>query len=131
MSEPIEDCREINETEEGLGQFVIAGGDTSVDFDPPEEVFDLMAAAVVSAMEAGRPVPISTRPTLADGLAIPQVGANAFEILKTRVDRFITVSEEEIAISILRIVELEKGVVEGAAATPLAKSMGLGKRTGK
>jgi threonine dehydratase len=30
------------------------------------------------------------------------------------------VTEEQIAISILRMVELEKGVVEGAAATPLA-----------
>jgi threonine dehydratase len=36
------------------------------------------------------------------------------------IDRVITVSEEQIAVSILRIVELEKGVVEGAAATPLA-----------
>jgi threonine dehydratase len=36
------------------------------------------------------------------------------------VDRTVTVSEEQIAVSILRIVELEKGVVEGAAATPLA-----------
>lgn len=32
----------------------------------------------------------------------------------------VTVTEEQIATAILRIVELEKGVVEGAAATPLA-----------
>jgi threonine dehydratase len=60
------------------------------------------------------------QPTLADGLAIPQVGKNAFEIAKSRVDRAVIVSEEQIALSILRIVELQKGVVEGAAATPLA-----------
>ena len=60
------------------------------------------------------------QPTLADGLAIPQVGSNAFAIAAPRVDRTVTVTEEQIAISILRIVELEKGVVEGAAATPLA-----------
>src|SRR5438045_8480584 len=59
-------------------------------------------------------------PTLADGFAIPQVGKNAFEIAKSRVDRAIIVTEEQIALSILRIVELQKGVVEGAAATPLA-----------
>ena len=35
-------------------------------------------------------------------------------------DRTLTVTEEQIAVAILRIVELEKGVVEGAAATPLA-----------
>src|SRR2546430_10780231 len=60
------------------------------------------------------------QPTLADGLAIPQVGKNAFEIAKSRVDRAVVVTEEQIALSILRIVELEKGVVEGAAATTLA-----------
>src|SRR6185503_9150593 len=60
------------------------------------------------------------QPTLADGLAIPQVGANAFEIARSHVDLTVTVTEEQIAIAILRIVEMEKGVVEGAAATPLA-----------
>ena len=77
-------------------------------------------ASFAAAMKAGKPVCIETRPTLADGLAIPQVGTNAFEILRTLVDKTVTVTEEQIAISILRIVELEKGVVEGAAATPLA-----------
>ena len=63
------------------------------------------------------------RPTLADGLAIPQVGANAFQIARSLVDLTVTVTEEEIALAILRLVELEKSVVEGAAATPLAACM--------
>src|SRR6185312_720012 len=46
--------------------------------------------------------------------------ANAFEIARSHVDLTVTVTEEQIAIAILRIVEMEKGVVEGAAATPLA-----------
>jgi threonine dehydratase len=71
-------------------------------------------------LAAGKPTRIALHPTLADGLAIPQIGANAFEIAKSLVDRTVTVIEEQIAISILRIVELEKGVVEGAAATTLA-----------
>ena len=61
-----------------------------------------------------------TQPTLADGLAIPQVGTNAFNVAKDLVDRCVLVSEEQIALSILRIVEVEKTVVEGSAATPLA-----------
>jgi len=77
-------------------------------------------ASFTAAIESGKPITISMQPTLADGLAIPQVGANAFETARSRVDRTVTVTEEQIAISILRIVELEKGVVEGAAATPLA-----------
>ncbi len=77
-------------------------------------------ASFSAALRAGHPTRISTQATLADGLAIPEVGANAFEIAKDLVDRCIMVSEEQIAVSILRIVELEKGVVEGSAATPLA-----------
>jgi threonine dehydratase len=77
-------------------------------------------ASFSAALKAGKPTRIEIEPTLADGLAIPQVGKNAFEIAKSRVDRTVIVTEEQIALSILRIVELEKGVVEGAAATPLA-----------
>lgn len=77
-------------------------------------------ASFSAALEAGKPTRIALHPTLADGLAIPQVGANGFEVARSRVDRTVTVTEEQIAISILRIVELEKGMVEGAAATPLA-----------
>lgn len=77
-------------------------------------------ASFSAALREGKPVRIDTQPTLADGLAIAQVGSNAFEIAASRVDQTVTVTEEQIAVSILRIVELEKGVVEGAAATPLA-----------
>src|SRR2546430_13040862 len=51
---------------------------------------------------------------------MPQVGANAFEIAHNLVDLATIVTEEQIRIAILRLVELEKTVVEGAAATPLA-----------
>jgi threonine dehydratase len=80
-------------------------------------------ASFSAALKAGRPTKITMRPTLADGLAIPQVGANAFQIARPLVDLTVTVSEEEIALAILRLVELEKSVVEGAAATPLAACM--------
>ena len=77
-------------------------------------------ASFSAAIETGKPTKITMRPTLADGLAIPQVGANAFQIARPLVDLTVTVTEEEIALAILRLVELEKSVVEGAAATPLA-----------
>jgi len=80
-------------------------------------------ASFSAALEAGRPRKITMQPTLADGLAIPQIGANAFQIARPLVDLVVTVSEEEIALAILRLVELEKSVVEGAAATPLAACM--------
>lgn len=77
-------------------------------------------ASFSAAIAAGKPVRIETSPTLADGLAIAQVGSNAFEIARQHTDKVVLVNEEQIALAILRVVELEKGVVEGAAATTLA-----------
>src|SRR5207302_9071392 len=59
----------------------------------------------------------------AEGLAIPKVGANAFPVAREHVDQSITVSEEQIALAILRLVAMQKTVVEGAAATPLAAAL--------
>ena len=76
-----------------------------------------------AALRAGKPVIVPRRPTLADGLATLTVGANSFRIACGRVDQVVKVSEDWIALAILRMVELEKSVVEGAAATPLAAMM--------
>lgn len=76
-----------------------------------------------AALRARRPVKVPRRPTLADGLATLTMGVNAFELARPRVDEVVKVSEEWIALAILRMVELEKTVVEGAAATPLAAMM--------
>lgn len=77
-------------------------------------------ASFSAALNAGKPTRTELKPTLADGLAIPQVGENAFAVARDHVDRTVTVTEEQIAIAILRLIELEKTVVEGAGATPLA-----------
>ena len=73
-----------------------------------------------AALAAGEPVGVENGATLADGLAVPAVGANAFAIAREIIDQFVIVSESEIALAILRILELEKSVVEGAAASTLA-----------
>jgi threonine dehydratase len=78
---------------------------------------------LTAALRAGRPAPRPRRATLADGLATLTVGANAFALARGRVDRVVRVSEDEIALAILRMIELEKSVVEGAAAVPLAAMM--------
>ncbi|MEP7183908.1 MAG: threonine ammonia-lyase [Betaproteobacteria bacterium] len=78
------------------------------------------AQCLVAALKAGHPVPVPLSPTLADGLAVPQLGALPFEVLRRVVDEVVTVDEASIALSILRLIELEKSVVEGAGAAPLA-----------
>ena len=80
-------------------------------------------ANFAAALRAGKPVTVKRRATLADGLAPLTVGANAFALARTRVDEVVSVGEEWIALAILRLLELEKTVVEGAAAVPLAALM--------
>src|SRR5438128_5167930 len=60
------------------------------------------------------------KPTLADGLSVPKVGENAFQIARPLVERTVLVREHDIALAVLRLMELEKAVVEGAGAAPLA-----------
>jgi threonine dehydratase len=80
-------------------------------------------ANFAAALRAGRPVTVKRRPTLADGLAPLTVGANAFALARARVDQVVSVNEAWIALAILRLLELEKTVVEGSAAVPLAALM--------
>jgi len=94
---------------------------------PKVRIIGVEAAATASftaALRAGRPVAIPPRPTLADGLAVFKVGETAFGLARRRVDQVVRVSEDELALAILRFVEYEKTVVEGAAAAPLAALLG-------
>jgi len=78
------------------------------------------AASLSAAFVANRPVRIEVQPTLGDGLAVPEVGPNAWAIARETVDRVVTVSEDDLAMAIFRLAEFEKGVVEGGGAAPLA-----------
>lgn len=72
------------------------------------------------ALEFGQPTCTKTYPTIADGLAVPKVGFNAFATAKDLLEKVIVVNEKWISLAILRLVEEEKVVVEGAGAAGLA-----------
>jgi threonine dehydratase len=78
------------------------------------------AAGFSASLAAGQVVSVPVGPTVADGLAVGRVGELAFQIARSRLDHVVTVSEEELSLAMLRLVELEKSVVEGAGAAPLA-----------
>lgn len=106
------------------GAGLIAGCAMAIKHAHPDiEVIGVEAehtASYSAALEAGEPVTFDTQPTLADGLAVNRVGPRAFAIARQHVDRVVTVGESAIALAILRLIEREKGVVEGAAASTLA-----------
>jgi threonine dehydratase len=78
------------------------------------------APCVAAALDVGHPIAVPITTTLADGLAVRETGALPFAIITRVVDRVVTVDEASIALAVLRLIELEKSVVEGAGAAPLA-----------
>ena len=106
------------------GGGLLAGIGTVVDAMRPDvELIGVepdSAACLSAAISAGAPIAVTLSPTLADGLAVAQAGTIPFETLSRVVDRVVTVDEAAIALAVLRLIELEKSVVEGAGATPLA-----------
>lgn len=77
-------------------------------------------AAMKAALTAGRRLVLPPAATIADGIAVREVGEHTFELAHKYVDDVVTVDEEEIANAILLLLEIEKTVVEGAGATTLA-----------
>ncbi len=80
-------------------------------------------AAMKAALDAGKTVEISTQPTIADGLAVKRAGERTSEIVRRYVDEIVTVTEDEIASAILKLLEIEKTVVEGGGAAGLAAAL--------
>lgn len=84
------------------------------------------APTLHESLKAGKVTKIDTKPTLADGLAIAEVGHLCFDLIRTRIDQLLLVDEPTIARSVLKLLELEKTMVEGAGAVPLAAAMNPG-----
>ncbi|KAK6618092.1 hypothetical protein RUM44_002534 [Polyplax serrata] len=102
------------------GGGLIAGVSTAVKTLRPHGVETEKCPSFDAARISGKPISVPIQPTLADGLAVPTVGYNAFVTANRLIDKMVVVGEEWVAISILRLVEIEKSVVEGAGATGLA-----------
>ncbi|VDL75432.1 unnamed protein product [Nippostrongylus brasiliensis] len=111
---------------------------------PKTKVFGFVpetCPSMLKSLEAGKPVFTRCKPTLADGLAVPLVGVNSFHTMKgihvpllhmfnttilsillntgihsDIIYKVLPVKESDIAVGILRLLETEKVVAEGAGA---------------
>ncbi len=61
--------------------------------------------------------------TIADGIAVKTPGDLTYKICKEYVDGIITVTDDEIALAILTLLEQQKLIAEGAGAVPVAAVM--------
>lgn len=77
-------------------------------------------ASMKTAIETGQVMEIPAQPTIADGLAVKRAGQKTSELVRRYVDDIVTVSDGEIASAILKLLEIEKTVVEGGGAAGLA-----------
>ncbi|MGH7724528.1 MAG: threonine ammonia-lyase [Candidatus Eiseniibacteriota bacterium] len=72
------------------------------------------------AIAAGKPIPVSRQPTLADGLTPPFVGNLPFEVARQALDEIVLVSEEEIHDAMRLLLVRAKLYVEGSGAAATA-----------
>ncbi len=78
------------------------------------------ASAIASIFHGTNNSLVPFLPTIAEGIKVKEPGKLTTKIIKSYVDDVITVTEQEIASSILFMLEREKMLVEGAGAASVA-----------
>jgi threonine dehydratase len=73
-----------------------------------------------AALEAHHPVLLSSKATIADGIAVRCAGELTYPLVEKYVDDIVTVDDEEIANAIQKLLEKEKTLAEGAGAVAAA-----------
>lgn len=81
------------------------------------------APSMFNSVHDGKIETLSNVNTIADGIKVKTPGELTFELCKKYVDEVVTVSDDEVAAAILRLMEQQKLVAEGAGAVPVAAIM--------
>ena len=123
--EILEQCPEVEAVVVAVGGGGLAGGvGLAIKASRPDvRVIGVQAealAAMKQALAAGARTTLPPASTIADGIAVRQVGEITLALASRYLDDVVTVTEEELANAILLLLEIEKTVVEGAGAAPLA-----------
>ncbi|KAI5631159.1 pyridoxal-phosphate dependent enzyme domain-containing protein [Phthorimaea operculella] len=74
--------------------------------------------------ETEEPVVVVNDPTMADSINVTTLGTNSFSNVRPFLDKMLLVKEEWISRAVLHMFEIQKLVVEGAGACPLAAILG-------
>ena len=94
---------------------------------PDIEIFGCQpeaSAVMAKSIDAGEILNLASDPTLSDGTAGGiEPGAITFDLCAELVDRFVLVSEDEIASAMRRFMKLHEQVIEGAAGVALAAAL--------
>ncbi len=94
--------------------------------NPKVKVYGVQAAgapSMVHSVHDHKIETLSSVSTIADGIAVKEPGHLTFETCCKYVDDIVTVTEDEICAAILKLIESEKMVAEGAGAASVAAVM--------
>ena len=94
--------------------------------NPKVKVYGVQAAGAPSMYQSiheHKAVTLPSVSTVADGIAVKTPGDLTFDICSKYVDDIALVSEDEICAAILRLMEEEKMIAEGAGAVSVAAAM--------
>ncbi|QCS41533.1 threonine ammonia-lyase [Natrinema versiforme] len=123
--EILEDCPEVETVVVPIGGGgLISGIATAIKEQKPDtRVIGVQADGASSAaksLEKGERISLDGVDTIADGIATRSVGEQTFPYIQEYVDEVVTVSDPEIAVALVYLLERSKTLVEGAGAVPLA-----------
>ncbi len=93
---------------------------------PSVKVYGVQAAGAPSmlrSIEDGQIGTLDSVSTIADGIAVKRPGDLTYEIVSNYVDGIATVTEDEICAAILKLIEKQKMIAEGAGAVSVAAAM--------
>lgn len=110
----------------GGGGLIAGVAYTIKQINPNCKVYGVQAAGAASMLTSVKDDEIETLggvQTIADGIAVKTPGNLTFELVKEYVDGIYTVTDDEIALAILTLLEQQKLIAEGAGAVPVAAVM--------
>ncbi len=110
----------------GGGGLISGVAYTIKQINPNCKVYGVQAQGAPSMEQSVNDGKIETLPkvqTIADGIAVKTPGDITYEMVNNYVDGIFTVSDDEIALAILTLLEQQKLIAEGAGAVPIAAGL--------
>ncbi|MBE6816440.1 MAG: threonine ammonia-lyase [Ruminococcaceae bacterium] len=110
----------------GGGGLIAGVAYTIKQLKPNCKVYGVQAYGAPSMQQSLEHDAIETLPgvnTIADGIAVKTPGSLTYELCREYVDGIVTVTDDEIALAILTLLEQQKLIAEGAGAVPVAAVM--------
>ena len=110
----------------GGGGFISGVAFTMKKLRPSIRIYGVQASGAASMLVSHEHKHIETLPsvnTIADGIAVKSPGNLTFSLTEQYVDDIVTVSDDEIAVAILDLMEAQKLVSEGAGAVAVAAAL--------